>query len=182
MSFYKKFHFYSLAILTINFIIRLIYGISLSQNVLFFVKALLVITGILLFFNKLASLKSRIYYSYYVLFSGIITFSMLYNSSFYTMLSQILYYPLFGKTLAYNDNHIVIYRDDFIYKRCCTYDFYKSYYGVIENKLISKTFDSPIHENDVFKIQNNSIYYHNSTHVYNDSLDLFQPNSTFKPL
>lgn len=158
----EKWHFYLLGMILINFRIGLITGYRLNQNLTFFLKITLYLTGIILFFAALRPFKkAAIYYSFYAI-SGIITgIIFLFGGIFLAILSSFVLFPIVPKQTEYQTETIKIYnRFQGFMARCCSYEVVEPKLYIFEKHLGYINIERPIDgDKDEFSFKNNRIIY-----------------------
>ncbi len=158
----KKWHFYLLGFVLINFGIGLITGYRLNQNVTFILKVILYLTGLILFLTTIKPFKkTAIYYSFYAI-SGVVTgLFFLFGGIFLAILSSLVLFPIVPKQTEYKTEKIKIYdRFQGFMARCCSYEVVEPKLYIFEKHLGYINIERPIEaEKDEFSFKNNTIIY-----------------------
>lgn len=158
----KKWLFYLLGFVLINFGLGLISGYRLNQNVTFILKVILYLAGLVLFLTTLNPIKKiTIYYSYYAI-SGVVTgLFFLFGGIFLAILSSLVLFPIVPKQTEYKTDKIKIYdRFQGFMASCCSYEVVEPKLYIFEKHLCYISIERPIDaEKDEFSFKNNSIIY-----------------------
>lgn len=165
----EKWHFYLLGLILINFGVGLITGYRLNQNLTFGLKAILYLTGLILFFTTIKPFKKvAIYYSFYLI-SGVVTgLFFLFGGIFLAILSSLVLYPIAPKQTEYKTETIKVYdRFQGFMAPCCSYDVVEPKLFFFEKHLGYINIDKPIDaDKDEFSFKNNKIIYKYKVHNY----------------
>lgn len=158
----EKWHFYLLGLVLINFGIGLFTGYRLNQNLTFFLKIILYLTGLILFLTTLRPFKKiAVYYSLYAI-SGVLTgLFFLFGGIFLAILSSLVLFPIVPKQTEYKTETIKIYdRFQGFIARCCSYEVVESKLYIFEKHLGYINIERPIDaDKDEFSFKNNTIIY-----------------------
>jgi hypothetical protein len=158
----EKWHFYLLGVVLINFGIGLFTGYRLNQNLTFFLKIILYLTGLILFLTTLRPFKKiAVYYSLYAI-SGVLTgLFFLFGGIFLAILSSLVLFPIVPKQTEYKTETIKIYdRFQGFMARCCSYEVVESKLYIFEKHLGYINIERPIDaDKDEFIFKNNTIIY-----------------------
>jgi hypothetical protein len=158
----EKWHFYLLGVVLINFGIGLFTGYRLNQNLTFFLKIILYLTGLILFLTTLRPFKKiAVYYSLYAI-SGVLTgLFFLFGGIFLAILSSLLLFPIVPKQTEYKTETIKIYdRFQGFMARCCSYEVVEPKLYIFEKHLGYINIERPIDaDKDEFSFKNNTIIY-----------------------
>jgi hypothetical protein len=130
-----RFHFSLLAFLILHFIIAKISGFGFSQAILFMLKIILYLTGMILFILYLKPFKKGvIYFSYYIITPVVTVLGALFGGIFLVgILMSVLLIPIFPKNIVYEKDNIVVYtKFQGFLGACCTYEIYQRKYVVFE--------------------------------------------------
>lgn len=156
-----KIHFYLLGFIFLNFIIRLLIGLSLNSQLIFALKVILYLSGIVLFFlNVKPFRKARIYFSLYVISPFLIFFGWLADGIFGAILASIFLFFFQPPTDAeFKNDEITIYsQSQGLMGRCCSYDIIKQYFFIFERKVTEFNFEEADFSNAKLKTEKDTLY------------------------
>lgn len=153
-------HFYTLGCVLLNWAFKYITDWSLNTTLVFALKIIICVTGLVLFFINLKPFnKVTLYFSYYFISPIILGLFWLFGGIFLGILSSIVLAPIGPKELRYKKEAIVVY-DSFkgLFGACCTYEVSERKFGLFEKSYGEIQLDGSISEaNSTFTIVNNSI-------------------------
>lgn len=174
----KKWHFYLLILILSNFLLGVFTNYKLNSALLFFLKIILYLTGVMLFFESVKPFKKiAIYFSFYALSFFVLFVSFSLGGIFATILSSTLLYPIYPQGVKYETDEIIIYEKfQGVMSRCCTYEvvapklyFFEKYLGTIERV-------DPIDPTtDQFTLKNNKLVYKNAKSSQ-DTIEIIELN------
>jgi hypothetical protein len=163
-------HFSVLGFVILNFIIKLITNYGVNSELIFILKIVIYVSGIVLFFMNRKQLKKiSIYFFYYLISVIIICFFWLFGGIFLAILSSIVLKPIFHKEIKYQKENLKIYSNfSGFFASCCEYE-------VVENKLLifEKSYgilriEGQLEtENNEIEIKNNQVVYKNKVVNFN---------------
>jgi hypothetical protein len=170
----NKTHFYILAFVFLNLIIQSISGLGLSSNVVFGLKIIIYISGIVLFFLNIKPFKKRaVYFSFYFLSSIIGLLFWIFGGIFLGLLSSILLFPIYPKDIVYQKNNFVVYSSftGFL-GACCEYEITESKTFVFEKHIGKFKIEGQLErEKSDIKIVKNKIEYRHKIFEYKDGIE-----------
>jgi hypothetical protein len=165
----RGWHFYLLGLVLINFCIELITGYRLNQDLIFTLKVILYLTGIILFFTTIRPFKKlAIYYSFYAISGILIGLFFLFGGIFLAILSTLVLIPIVPKQTEYKTETIKIYdRFQGFMASCCSYEVVEPKFLIFEKHLGFVNIDKTINaNNDEFIFKNNRIIYKHKLQNY----------------
>jgi hypothetical protein len=155
-----KWHFYLLGLILLNWGIGIMTDYRLNSNLIYILKIILYLTGIVLFFKTLRPFKlMAVYFSFYVISVFLTGFFFLFGGIFLAVMSSFALYPIFPKQTKYKTETIKIY-DHFqgFLSSCCSYEVVEPKLFIFEKHLgyikIEGSIDTDI---DEFSYKNNTI-------------------------
>ncbi|MFD2890257.1 hypothetical protein [Chitinophaga cymbidii] len=177
-----KWHFYLLGFILLDLLTGIFTGYRLNQNLIFFFKLVLYLSGAILFFRTLKPFKiTAVYFSFYIISTAITGLFLLFGGIFLAIMSSILLYPIYPKQTTYKNETIKVYnRFQGFFSRCCSYEvvepklyFFEKRLGVINiNKSIAP-------DKDEFRLSNNVILYkHENENYDNDNQTVTKRDTT----
>ena len=165
----EKCHFYLLGFVFLNFAIGQITGYSLNQNIIFILKVILYLTGLILFLMTIKPFKKKaIYYFFYTMPIVVIGLFILFQGIFLAMMSSVVLMPIIPKLTEYKTDKIKIYdRFQGFMAGCCSYEVVETKLYIFEKHLgYIKTEQTINGDKDEFKLENNMIVH--KYQLYND--------------
>lgn len=130
-----KFHFYLLAVLVGHFIFAKVIGFGFNQTIVFVLKIILYISGLILFVYHLKPFKKvSFYFSYYIITPIVSILGYLFGGVFLVgILMAILISPIYPKQVVYKKDNFVIYNKfQGFMGVCCKYEIYENKYFLFE--------------------------------------------------
>ena len=127
----KKIHFLILGFVLLNFTIQIITNYGLNTKLIFILKCIIYISGIILFFlNKRPIKKITCYYFYFISTTIVLLVARIFGGMLLAILSSLILYPIYPKELKYENGNLKVYEKftGFL-GACCKYE-------IVENKLI----------------------------------------------
>ncbi len=130
-----QFHVYLLAFLIFHFVFARIIGYGFNQTVIFSIKIILYLSGLVLFIYHLKPFrKLTFYFSYYLITPIVALMGYLFGGVFLVgIMMSILLFPIMPKPIALEKEDIVIYKkyQGFL-GACCTYEVYQRKWFLFE--------------------------------------------------
>lgn len=158
----SKIHFILLSFIVLNFVFQLASNFSLNNKIIFSLKIILYLSGLILFLLNCKPLKnSAIYLSYYLITPLVVFLFWLFNGIFFGLLSSFLLYPLYPKNLISVEGNLKVYEkyQGFI-AACCTYEIVENKFFIIEKYYGELKIEGPYDEkHSEIRIVNDSIIY-----------------------
>lgn len=154
-------HLCLLVFILLNFASQELLGYRVHTGVIFYLKVLLYVSGILLFLKTLRPFKPvAVYFSYYALAPVIFSLFLIFGGISMALISSIAIYPISPKPLAYNDNTLKIYQSfSGFMGGCCQYEVVQPKVFLIEKFLGSIRTENPINADTEFLLDNHRLFY-----------------------
>ncbi|MEN2402132.1 hypothetical protein GKZ90_0020250 [Flavobacterium sp. MC2016-06] len=176
-----KIHFGILFLVLLNFIIRINTRISLNSNLIFYLKILLYVTALILFFVYIKPFKKlSIYFSLYIISPFLIFISWLIDGIFGALLSSFFIFFFAPNDIRFENNKIIVTKpyQGFL-GRCCHYEIIEKRAFLFEKKIGDIDFDESLYfkEKDI-QIKGSTIKIHLVLKNYNHENDDYMVKDT----
>ena len=157
----KQIHFSLLIFVLANFIIMLFLSTGLHVNVIFVLKVIIYLTGLVLFFMTIKPFKKQsLYFSIYLLSPLLIFISWLADGLFGAVLASIFLFIFYPPEKKFQDGDYVFYEkfQGFL-GSCCTYDIVHNKFLILQTKEAElRITDEHSFERSEFRVTNNKGY------------------------
>ena len=158
-----KVHFCLLGVVIANFIIGVLSGYKINQNLMLILKIVLYISGLLLFVKAIKPFRTiAVYYFFYAMTVFAYGISHLFGGVFLAIILSFLLYPIYPPEIKYTDENLRIYtKYQGLMSACCAYDVTQPKFVFLEKSLGFVTINEPINfdNNPKFSIQKDTISY-----------------------
>jgi hypothetical protein len=155
-------HFYILVFMLLHFVLGIVTGYSIHEYVIFSLKVMVYITGLVLFLQSLKPLKTMaIYYGFYALSLIIAGLAALFGGMFFAILSSLVLFPIVPKQAVFETDELKIYsRFQGFMAPCCSYEVVKPEWVLFEKHLGYIHVEQPVNRSsDYFKLNGNKVIY-----------------------
>ncbi|QHT70974.1 hypothetical protein GXP67_32170 [Rhodocytophaga rosea] len=135
----KKFHFTSMIILIINFLMGIVFKINFNAIVILLFNTIIYVSGIVLLFLSLRHKKLLpLYYSLYIFLPVAVLLAWLADGIFGALLGTIFFALLVPPdTIRQYNNYELRSPFSGVLSNCCSYDIFQSHYLLFERKVAS---------------------------------------------
>ncbi|MBA6152090.1 hypothetical protein [Gelidibacter maritimus] len=130
-------HFLALLLVLHHILMQWVFDIGFQQSLLFWIKMIVVISGLLIAIRFFKTLKWRqFYFALYPLGVAIFSFGFMFRGILGGILMSTIQYPIIADEVAYQKENITIYtKYTGFFSRCCTYRITASYYKILEKEI-----------------------------------------------
>ena len=144
---FLKLHIALIVIIFLNFLLKTIFEISLNYQLIFLIKMVLCISGIVLFFFYLKPFKKKsIYFSFYILSPIFIFISWLIDGIFGAILGSIFLFFFSPDDSRLENSEINIYKKfGGLMGRCCNYEVTEPKLFLFEKKIADFSFEDNLY-------------------------------------
>ncbi|MFB3389500.1 hypothetical protein [Flavobacterium sp. LAR06] len=176
-----KIHIATLIILLINFIINVVFEISLIANLHLILKVLFYFSACILFFYYVKPFKKiALYFSLYIFSPVFIFISWLIDGIMGAILSSILVFFFFPNDIRFENEQIQIKKTPRGFLgACCKYEVIEKKYFLFERNIAEFQFERNLNfkKNDI-KIQDNILQMHLIIKDYNEEKEHYIAKDT----
>jgi hypothetical protein len=133
----RRIHFSLLLFLLINFLIRLIVGVSIEARIVLVGKVLLYLSALCLLGLSIRHMsRLTVYYSLYILYPLSCVLSWLADGILGALISSLFFYLLIPPTVVQKQRHYEL-REEFtgLLGGCCSYSIYQNHGYLFESRL-----------------------------------------------
>jgi hypothetical protein len=130
-----RFHLYLLAFLVFHFFVAKIIGFGFNQTIIFLLKVILCLSGLVLFFYHLKPFrKLTLYFSYYFITPIVVLLGYLFGGVFLVgILMSVLLFPIMPRPIVFEKEDIVIHKKyQGFMGACCIYEVYQKKHFLFE--------------------------------------------------
>lgn len=178
---FLRIHIITLIILLINFIINIVFEISLIDNLRLILKILFYVSACILFFYYVKPFKKRaLYFSIYIFSPVLIFITWIIDGIFGAVLGSIFLFFFVPNDIRFEDDQIQINRNfkGFL-GSCCTYEVIEKKYFLFERKIGKFQFERNLYfrKQDI-KIQDNILQMHIILKEYDDEKNSYFAKDT----
>lgn len=157
-----KIHIYLIIFILVNLIVKSFFNISLNSQLIFALKIILYLSGVILFFLNLKPFrKALLYYSLYFISPILIFLGWLADGIFGAIVGSIFLFFFGPSEHKFQNNEIKIYRQfQGFMGSCCTYEVIKKEFFIFDRKVTEFEFENPDFNKIDLKIRKDTIYLH----------------------
>ena len=132
-SWFLKPHIICIIIIVIHLFFKWLFNLGLSENFIFTIKLIAILTGCILMFFYFNQVLLRFYFKVFGIGLVLFFIGLLFRGFVGGLLTSTIQYPIIPDGIAYKKNKITIYR---VYKGafslCCTYRVAEKQYSIFE--------------------------------------------------
>jgi hypothetical protein len=154
-----KTHFYLLLFVLLNFAVRLRSDFSINYSIVFALKVIIYITGIILFFLNLRPFKKvALYFSFFIWTPVSIALLWIFHGIFLGILASIFMAPISPNDVQYEKGKIKVYEkfSGFL-GTCCSYEITEQKFLLFEKSIWEINGEPIDFDNLDLKVENDSI-------------------------
>ncbi|MDI9311893.1 MAG: hypothetical protein QM535_16900 [Limnohabitans sp.] len=177
-----KIHLALLILLGTNFFCRMNFSISIHQKILFGLKLIFYITGLLLFFKTIKPFqKISIYFSLYLVSPILIFIGWLFDGIFGAILGSIFLFFFAPNESLQKVENITIYRKfGGLLGSCCDYEFTKNKMLIFERKVAELNLEKVNFDKTPMMLKNDTLYLNFVLKEYDENGNIFAKDSIVK--
>lgn len=177
-----KIHLALVIILIINFLCQTNFDISINRKILFGLKLIFYITGVLLFFKTIKPFKKiSIYFSLYLVSPILIFIGWLFDGIFGAILGSIFLFFFAPNESLQKVETITIYRKfGGLLGGCCDYEFTKNEFLIFERKVAELNFERVNFDKTPMMLKNDTLYLNFVLKEYDKNENVFAKDSIVK--